>query len=288
MSSSDSEVEVEVKKDESILQLLKNNNDVKLMSTITPPYRIHFLTVQQLFNDDKISINTWTYQRKQYADHIEILRDALEKKGRLFGAFTFVHNKDNDIVYMIDGQHRYTVIKEYLQKHPKFDMFIQVNVFEVQGEGQIPEIFHNINNSRQLLQNETVDEKFVRLIEMLEKTFPKCFKMSASSRIPYQSKLKLQKFMKKHLSNKIANDRLYQEIIKYNDEYKNHLLEATYTDKIKAKYQKYSKLPRLNRKQKHNDFLKLNGKYAKAEKTGFYLGLFEKFAWVITINDRLK
>ncbi len=173
MSSSDSEIEME-KNEKSIITLLdKNRKGVKLMNKKDPQYRIHYLTIQELFNDEQININTWTYQRKMYLERIDLFKEILDKEGNLPNIFVLVHVLDNDIVYMIDGHHRYTVIKEYLQKQPKFDMKIQVNVFEVKTEERIPTIFHAIDKKKKIVVKNKGISKTIppKLKELVWKTY---------------------------------------------------------------------------------------------------------------------
>lgn len=276
---------VEEEKLQTLVEMFDKTKSAKLMNYINTPYNIYFMTVQQLFTRD--DIDNWSYQRKKDIKQLEKLRDALTKKGRLLGPFSFAFNRTANKLLLIDGQHRHEVILEYLRSNPKFDMDIQVNIFEVEDDSKILELFKDINNVSSLSDEERAIEEYVTLIDYLQKQFPKAFKDTVKSSVPYITKRRLQKFMKKQ-KYKVDVNVWYNAIITYNNEYAASITAKLYTEAHATKYERYKKKRALNKKQKHIDYLQKYKVYHACKTSSFYLGMFDKFEWIVEINKRLS
>lgn len=165
--------------------------------------------------------------------------------------------------YLIDGQHRRKAALSALRENVNLNFEILVECYTVNSEREIVEIFRKINDIMPLQPSETPDTILVDVIDELCKIYTAngvcAIRHSNKTVYPYIIKGDLEKKLKPILSEcNFTKEKLISEIERINRIYS---IEA------------FKNPMWLNKKI-------TNGTNNKLRKTGFYLGLDQKFLWI--------
>lgn len=112
--------------------------------------------------------------------------------------------------YLIDGQHRVSIVSEYFRNDPNaIDFMVTVTEISVESETEAIQYFNQINNVKPIQFEEDANMILNRYLDKLIKSFP--IKMNffrSSTRRPYLSIDKFREILQKkiHLLRKISID----------------------------------------------------------------------------------
>lgn len=155
-------------------------------------------------------------------NHRDTLYNNLEKNNYFMGTIKLIYNNKNGFYRIIDGQHRFLAFFEFYTKTKNKDIKIDVlleiyEVDDINGE-EAKNLFKNANTCKNIdfvkdIQSIDTNQRYLELVNKLEKYFPKTIKDSSRVQYPNISTkdLKEQLIEFKILENKLdpESNRLY-------------------------------------------------------------------------------
>jgi hypothetical protein len=245
-----------------------------------------FLTKKNLIFKDKFkeiyacdtqdfipNITMFSGQRPVNDEHVESLMNTLQNGKDFWGTMKVVKDT-NDEIRLIDGQHRFHAYRKSMENDPIFQRNLIIEVYNTDdiGSEKTIEIFKEVNNCRNLDYIPTVDE--MNVTHKIQQRFPDMIietkEIKKRVNRPRISKQELHIQIKRMISSikekKTTNEININEI----------------ADAIFNKNNEYRMKPR-------NFYPKIsNNTYDKSKKSGFYIGLSDKFQWIDEIVKDYK
>jgi hypothetical protein len=243
----------------NILNIFQNNtNDKTLISGIQ---RIQQMSISQLLNNNNIIIPK--IQRECDIERVEEIKKYQKEfysKNKCFNFIGCIYICElNNNWYLIDGQHRYSVMKDLYDTGNNFDIF--VNIISVTSMEEVYTFFKIINKSLPLPNwiKEGTDAG-IDIKEYIKGKYPKIIKASQKPRKPH---INVDIFVEKLLIQ--LKGRNIPDLINYIENE-----NTTHLDKLNLLVDKYPDL---------------NNVITKAtEKNKFYLGIY----WCESIPDKIS
>lgn len=167
--------------------------------------------------------------------------------------------------YLIDGQHRLSILSDYFQKHiDTNDFIVTVTEIRVESESDAITYFNEINNVKPIRFEEDANMIINRYIKELERSYPEKLKLfrNGQTRRPYLSIDKLREALQK-IANQLKQVSLEQFVKKCHAINNGILLE------LKSRM--------LNNKDKEINIIK------KMVELEFGLAWDDKYKWLNTI-----
>lgn len=260
--------------DDAIDDVITNNSSDELDDN--PLLREHPWIRESLFKDEFkeiylcdtqdfiTNIKMFSGQRPVNDEHVEILMRTLQDGKDFRGTMKVVRDL-NDEFHLIDGQHRFYAYQKFMENDPKFQRNLIIEVYNTDyiGSEKTIEIFKEVNNCRNLDYIPTFDE--MNITNKIQQRFPEAIIeiKEANKRVnrPRISKQELHiqikrmiNLLKEKTDREFNINEIEELIIKKNNEYRM---------KPRHFYPKIS-----------------NVTYDKSKKSGFYIGLCDKFQWI--------
>ena len=236
------------------------NEDYTLDYLKNPIYKDENVEIFKSDARDIINIPSFDYQRPVDEKHVEILAGDIKKSGYVFGAFSIVKVKDGENVYVcriIDGQHRSCALKKIMEKDSKFNPSVILHCYEVESldSDEARDLFRKLNNVKNVELSGMPNEIVAKVMDILSLKFQDMFRPTKCSRPRIHKQFLIQKLKFLIKDNDISVIKLYQNIIKKNN-------QSGLTERTKFR-------------QKVGDKM-----YETAKTNGFYLGLDSELRWV--------
>ena len=241
-----------------------------------------FLTKKNLIFKDKFkemyacdtqdfipNITMFSGQRPVNDEHVESLMKTLLDGKDFWGTMKVV--KDiHDEIRLIDGQHRFHAYRKAMENDPIFQRNLIIEVYNTDdiGSEKTIEIFKEVNNCRNLDYIPTVDE--MNVTHKIQQRFPDMI-------------IETKEIKKRVNRPRISKQELHIEIKRMITSIKEKQTKTTkeininineIVELIFLKNNEYRMKPR-------NFYPKIsNNTYEKSKKSGFYIGLADKFQWI--------
>jgi hypothetical protein len=154
-------------------------------------------------------IPIWKGNRYIDSDHVEQIKLSIHLNGYLLdsGYKTIQYDELDDTekivkkTYLIDGQHRISVVNDYFEKNPNAkDFILTVTEIKVESELDAIEYFNKINNVKPIQYQKDLNLVINTYLGRIISSFPiknKLFRNGATKR-PYLSVDKFRDALKKH------------------------------------------------------------------------------------------
>ena len=138
--------------------------------------------------------------------HVENIKNSIHHNIQLLDSgykiIQYMEEDENDKLicksYLIDGQHRSSIVSEYFQLNNKaIDFIVTVTEINVESEDEAIQYFNEINNVKPIQFEEDVNMILNRYLDKLMKSFPIKMKFFRSStKRPYLSIDKFREILK--------------------------------------------------------------------------------------------
>jgi hypothetical protein len=225
--------------------------DIALKLLKDPVYTIknktlHIVSLSKLKH---LNLNPYRHQREYNPDHVEVLKEGINKTGYLYHPIILCHVPDRKEITIIDGQHRFKALKSMVGIKNSDDIMIQFEVISTDDDDiKIMDVYRNVNTCQPIDMNKIVlEQDYVKIIQKLKNMYKKKvineYKKSSKHYI-IESKLKAE-LMNRNLLIKYSSEVLINKIQDINSELEEKMLI-------------------LNRLSEDE--------MAKCKKTGFWLG----------------
>jgi len=155
-------------------------------------------------------IPIWKGNRIIDMNHVATIKQSIHKNIKLLDSgykiIQYIENDDDEKTiqkyYLIDGQHRVSIVSEYFQNDPNaLDFMVTVTEICVESETDAIQYFNQINNVKPIQFEEDTNMILNRYLDKLIKSFP--IKMNffrSSTRRPYLSIDKFREILQKKMN----------------------------------------------------------------------------------------
>jgi len=249
---------------ESDEEYIESDNEDVVIVDYKPLYEYNDqITFARICIDELLKIDLWAFNRPLDIKHVKEIKSQIIKTKYIHGIFCIAYLINEKKYYIIDGQHRYTALKDIKKKHLIKD--VVVNIYTVEQEQDIVQLFKDINNTKPLSPKETPNLVIVSALEKLETDYPEAIKNGDKTVYPYLLKKDIHERLKQIDINCDANE-LYLCIKRIN--------------KLYSKT-KITEIPNVRSKITVNTV-------KKTKTSNFYLGLDEKWSWIEQVEELIK
>ena len=175
-------------------------------------------------------IPIWKGNRIIDMNHVATIKHSIHQNIKLLDSgykiIQYMENDDDEKTiqkyYLIDGQHRVSIVSEYFQNDPNaLDFMVTVTEICVESETDAIQYFNQINNVKPIQFEEDTNMILNRYLDKLIKSFPikMNFFRSSSTRRPYLSIDKFREILQKKVNDlrKIQVDKFVERCREMND-----------------------------------------------------------------------
>jgi len=217
-------------------------------------------------------IEFWAFNRPIDEEHVEnIFNNYVQdmKENKVLPNLRTIcvgYRKDENVYYLLDGQHRIRALKKFLKKYSSKKVNVIIEVHSLSDEDETVSLFNQVNNSKILQAEETPHKGAMKIITKIKKEYAKfVFSESSSTYYPKIDPKKMHKHLKRVLmKGKITEEELYEKIMKKNNVYR-------------KRYRSGKSIPNYDPERN----IKAG---EKVEKHGFYICLDRNFEWIKEIE----
>ncbi len=216
--------------------------------------------------EEFINVPCWAFNRILDKKRVQELCKGILDSKCVHGVFTIACHESKN--YLIDGQHRQQALIKAVEKDGTcLDFPIMVMIYNVENEAEIVDLFKKVNNTKPLTPKETPDSVVMTTVNRLGKDYPEAIYFDKNKTVyPYVLAKDLQERIRNICLDDITSDKLFTAVRKLNTQYAKKSVKS---------------IPNVrNRLTK--------GAVDKAKKSGFYLGLDEKWSWIEKLEDNLQ
>lgn len=197
------------------------------------------MKVLHVYNDGSIlysmsaraltQIPIWKGNRIIDMNHVNNIKKSIENNVKLLDSgyriiqYLEDDNDDKPVKrsYLIDGQHRITVLSDYFSKNTETDDFeITVTEIRVESEADAINYFNRINNVKPIQFKEDPNMIINRYVNKLIKSFPEKYKFirNGSTKRPYMSIDKFREALQKRINRlaAISDDKFVEKCLDIN------------------------------------------------------------------------
>jgi len=209
-----------------------------------------------------INVPCWAFNRPLDRKRVRELYKGIMCSKFVHGVFTIASHEDK--MYLIDGQHRQQALIKACESEECLDLPIMVIIYYVDNEAEIVDLFKQVNNTKPLDPKETPDSVIMTIVKRLGIDYPDAIHFDKNKTVyPYVlAKDRLRNICLEDITNK----KLFTAIRKLNNQYAKKPVKTI--PNVRARLTK--------------------GAVDKAKKSGFYLGLDEKWSWIEELEDKLQ
>jgi hypothetical protein len=241
---------------DSDAELIDNSNFIECINICYAKDNIIYGTCNVI--DFINNIECWAYNRSLDKKRVSELKQGILKTRTVHGLFTIAFMDNN--YYLIDGQHRREAICQVIDKDDSITPTLLVAIYQVSSDDELIALFKAVNNSKPLSPKETPSSISIACVKMLSNDYKQAIRSKISKTIyPYVLAGDLQKHLERIILDNTTPKQLYTEVRKMNNIYLTLV-------------QKNKKIPNMRKGVKCS--------ILKAERSGFYLGLDEKWSWI--------
>jgi hypothetical protein len=231
-------------------------------------------TLRQINARDLIQIPIWNGNRIINFEHVKKIRESVRDVRNLDFAYRVIQYKDTDAAgnpivsrCLIDGQHRYQVLKEYFAESPTAEDFAVIVVEKsVESELEVIDYFNKLNTTQpiQWTDRNLIINKYIFELEAAFNNCKKpCIRQGSTCR-PYLSVTKLREVLKAVPANLLsAEDSSVRRFVELAEEHNTSLMCTVINDMLGD--------------PKETDMIH------KGRKLGFMLAIDKKLSWVQTL-----
>lgn len=192
-------------------------------------------------------------------------------------------SKNDDCLYILDGQHRYRTFEKLVEDGTIDDVSITIEFIEVNNQTDLFDEFKEINESKPVpVHNLKRDEIINGATEMLIRDYPDAFARRGNYRRP---KISVDEFKNVLINKKVVDklgiktsNELKEKIKELNKTYENEWGLTKLQDRIARKNVK-------ERKTVENCFKKCVAKEKNKECKYLFIGLFKNCDWVTDLLE---
>ena len=229
-------------------------------------------------------INIPDIQRELDLRHAEKLKENQMKRFKKMGSFDFgildVCICDDNL-YLINGQHRYKVLQDLLQKdEPRFESIpIYILVRSVKNTKELNQLWTAVNNSKPMALCKNIENQAFcsRLRKYLQLNYPKYLVTSARPSRPHLNLDLLQ--------NKLVDIKFFEQFPKLGDVDLIREIEALNRFYVMTTYETWKS---WNIKQFDRLIGKCNDKLNAGAVKQLYIGMYNNYEWLDRIVYKLK
>ena len=211
-----------------------------------------------------VDVPCWAFNRPLDRKRVRELRTEILKTKCVYGVFIIARCNEED--YLIDGQHRQQALVESWGKDCNLDIPILVLIYQVDDEADMIELFKKVNNTKPLDPKETPNSTMMTTVKRLGEDYKDAIRFDKNKTVyPYVLAKTLQERLRSINLDDVTSDMLYTAIRKINKKYSNIRIKS---------------IPNVRQRL-------TKATVAKAIRSGFYLGLDEKWSWIEELEDIL-
>jgi len=195
---------------------------MEVLYTYTDGSKLYKMSAKAL-----LQVPIWKGNRNIDMNHVANIKESIEDNVILLDSgyktiqyFEYdSNNEPNKRTYIVDGQHRLSVVGSYFEKNPDApDFFITVTQIKVDSESDVINYFNKINNVKPLHYEEDPNMIINKYIQALCKHFNKGIITirSGATKRPYLSIDKLREVLRKKV-NELKNMSVDKFVTKCNE-----------------------------------------------------------------------
>lgn len=209
-------------------------------------------------------VTPFSYNREIVKSHKDKLIKSLEKQYsenksiEFFGLFEGIMTSSESI-FLINGNHRYYALKEFLNKHRndkyiikniKLEIFVFNDLINsnIEEDERVVELFEYINDVEKVKISDLPVKIISGAIKLLNEKYNDCIKANDNVKTPFINKKEFYNLLKKKNIHKkyVTPDKLFKKLVKINDEYLSKTMKEFYgTDLTRQKIIEYERATKI-------------------------------------------
>lgn len=211
-------------------------------------------------------IENWAFNRPLKPKRVRELKGEIKAAGgRSLGFYTV--GKLGNRCYLVNGQHRRAALTELFEENQDFNTTLFIELYPVNSEEEIVQLFRKVNNTEPLDPRETPNIAVMDAVNALAKEYNIAIKNSGEKSVYYP-----------HIAMKELSERI-KPLIR---ETTTGTQIVTLVNKLNSRYS------RMNINTIPNVRQPLLAKTVeKARKSRFYLGLDEQWSWLLDFEKEI-
>ena len=175
-----------------------------------------------------INVSPYRHQRDSNKDHISKLKKGILETGYLYHPIILCHIPLRKEYSIIDGQHRYSALKEIEKTNKDIKVQIEVITLKEDDDSLIMDIYRNVNTCEPInMKHIIIEQDYVKFIQKVKTIYGKKSIVENKKKMKHyiiESDLK-KELIGRNLLIKYSFDTLLKRIIEINDDIKEQVLE---------------------------------------------------------------